>query len=102
MANLVQIRSVRRAFCQIIYCTLIAVFVFGSAAAKDASPSKIDRAKINDAINRAADFLKQAQANDGSFSAASGPGITAIVGAALLRSGRTPQDPVVAKALKYL
>lgn len=73
------------------------------ASAVESTPStKVDTAKLNDSINRAADFLKQAQANDGSFSASSGPGVTAIVGAALLRSGRTPQDPVVAKALKYL
>src|SRR5437879_347122 len=73
-----------------------------SNAAENAPAAKVDRAKVNAAINKAADFLKQAQANDGSWSASSGPGITSIVGAALLRSGRTPQDPVVAKALKYL
>jgi squalene-hopene/tetraprenyl-beta-curcumene cyclase len=73
-----------------------------AATAKDAPSSKVDRAKVAEAINKAADFLKHAQANDGSFSSASGPGITAIVGSALIRSGRTPQDPVVANALHYL
>jgi squalene-hopene/tetraprenyl-beta-curcumene cyclase len=72
-----------------------------AASAKD-SPSKVDHAKVTEAVNKAADFLKKSQANDGSFSAATGPGITAIVGTALMRCGRTPQDPVVAKALKYL
>ncbi len=67
-----------------------------------APPIAPDHAKIEQAVNRAANFLKQAQATDGSFSAASGPGITAIVAAGLLRSGRTPNDPVVSKALKFL
>jgi squalene-hopene/tetraprenyl-beta-curcumene cyclase len=67
-----------------------------------AAETKVDAAKVEQAINRAADFLKQAQADDGSFSAASGPGVTAIVAAGLLRAGRTANDPVVTKALKYL
>jgi squalene-hopene/tetraprenyl-beta-curcumene cyclase len=72
------------------------------ASAADAPAAKVDPAKIDQAINRAADFLKQAQANDGSFSSASGPGVTAIVTAGLLRAGRSVNDPVVVKALKYL
>ncbi len=59
-------------------------------------------AAISEAINRGADFLKQAQAEDGSFSAASGTGVTSIVASSLLRAGRTVNDPVVARALKYL
>src|SRR5689334_13617973 len=82
--------------------TLVSTIAVGPAAAKDTGPSKVDRAKVTEAVNKAADFLKQQQANDGSFSSASGPGITAIVGSALMRSGRTPQDPVVANALHYL
>src|SRR4051794_417521 len=89
-----------------LLCTLAAValvvVVGDPTGAKEASSAKVNHAKVTDAINKAADFLKKSQANDGSFSAASGPGITAIVGAALLQCGRTPQDPVVAKALKYL
>ena len=47
-------------------------------------------------------FSQQAQADDGSFSSQAGPGVTAIVATALLRHGRTPDDPLVAKSLKYL
>ncbi len=83
---------------------LIAFFAaYGLAPAADQpQPPQPDPANIAQAVNRAADFLKQAQADDGSFSAASGTGVTAIVTAALLRSGRTANDPVVARALKYL
>jgi squalene-hopene/tetraprenyl-beta-curcumene cyclase len=48
-------------------------------------------------------FFKAQQAVDGSFSAKStGPGITAVVVAALLRNGRSPKEPVIARALEYL
>jgi squalene-hopene/tetraprenyl-beta-curcumene cyclase len=42
------------------------------------------------------------QAEDGSFSGESGPGITSIVTVALLRNGVTAEDPAVVKALNYL
>src|SRR5262245_32740122 len=101
MTNMFSSHSLRSALC--LFGT-IAMFVAVAvpAVAKDSPKSKVDHAKVSEAVNKAADFLKKSQANDGSFSAASGPGITAIVGAALMRSGRTPQDPVVAKTLKYL
>lgn len=102
MTNLFRFRSSRSAICLLASVTVIAVVGGDSSYAKDAPTSKVDHAKVTAAVNKAADFLKKSQANDGSFSAASGPGVTAIVGAALMRSGRTPQDPVVAKALKYL
>jgi squalene-hopene/tetraprenyl-beta-curcumene cyclase len=59
-------------------------------------------ATLNEAVERAVGYFGQAQADDGSWSASSGPGITAIVATSLMRSGRTAQDPVVARALAYL
>jgi squalene-hopene/tetraprenyl-beta-curcumene cyclase len=81
------------AFC---FCVVAAARV----TAQEAQPA--DPAKLDAAISKAIGFLEQSQADDGSYSAASGPGITAIVGSALLRSGRTVNDPVVSRALKYL
>jgi squalene-hopene/tetraprenyl-beta-curcumene cyclase len=53
--------------------------------------------------DKAVAFLKKHQARDGSFSARfAGPGITALVVAALLRNGYGPSDPTVARALTYL
>jgi squalene-hopene/tetraprenyl-beta-curcumene cyclase len=69
--------------------------------AKDAAAS-VDTAKLTQSVNRAVAYFQQAQADDGSWSAASGPGVTAIVTASLLRSGRSPDEPMVARALKYL
>src|SRR5712692_6178039 len=54
-------------------------------------------------LDNATDFLKASQQKDGGFSPKiAGPGITAIAVAALLRNGVSPQEPVVAKGLKYL
>src|SRR6187401_2425303 len=53
-------------------------------------------------VSKAIQFLSSSQADDGSYSAANGPGITALVTTGLLRHGRAPQDPLVAKSLKYL
>jgi Squalene-hopene cyclase C-terminal domain len=61
--------------------------------AKDAQPL----------VDKALAFLKTQQAADGSFSSKrAGPGITAVVVAALLRNGQSPKEPTIERALKYL
>src|SRR6185312_4192434 len=97
----------RKAYRSHMVSGLVASFLFvgagaASLAATDDKSRELDPAKVNQAVNHAVNFLQQAQANDGSFSAASGPGITAIVTTALVRNGRTAQDPLVARSLKYL
>jgi squalene-hopene/tetraprenyl-beta-curcumene cyclase len=83
-----------------ITCAIVSALLAGGDVGEvHAAP---DAAKIKQAVDRAADFLKKSQADDGSFSPKAGTGVTSIVAAALLRSGRTPEDPVVAKALKFL
>jgi squalene-hopene/tetraprenyl-beta-curcumene cyclase len=55
------------------------------------------------AVDRAIRFLQtKAQEPDGSFASYAGPGVTAVVTAGLLRSNLAPDDPMVAKSLKYL
>lgn len=52
---------------------------------------------------RAVDFLKGRQGEDGGWSTAKEPGITALVVTSLLRSGRvSPNEPLVKKAFAYL
>jgi squalene-hopene/tetraprenyl-beta-curcumene cyclase len=53
-------------------------------------------------VDRAIQFLRSKQAPDGSFARTSGPGVTAVTTTGLMRVGLTPNDPMVAKALKYL
>ena len=80
---------------------LVSAGSIGGAEAP-ASPA-IDAAAYARAVDRAIDYLQnKAQAPDGSYSAQAGPGVTAIVTTALLRHGRTTNDPAVAKGLKYL
>jgi squalene-hopene/tetraprenyl-beta-curcumene cyclase len=71
-------------------------------AAEDAQAAAADGATLEQTASRAADYLRQAQADDGSFSARSGPAITAIVAAGLLRNGLSADDPMIAKALQYV
>ncbi len=61
-----------------------------------------DPKEVQAVIDKGVAFLKQAQRPDGSFSPRFGPGVTALAAAALLQSGLSPDDPVVAKALKSL
>lgn len=57
----------------------------------------------NDSVDKAIRFLRTSQAEDGSWSAKSSPGITGIVITGLLRTGKvTPDDPMVDKGLKYI
>jgi squalene-hopene/tetraprenyl-beta-curcumene cyclase len=54
-------------------------------------------------LNKALAFLKTQQEPSGAFSPKrAGPGITALVAAGLLRAGRSPDEPVVARCLAYL
>ncbi|MCA9190775.1 MAG: hypothetical protein KDB03_03395 [Planctomycetales bacterium] len=60
------------------------------------------RAQYQSTVNRCVDFLRQQQANDGSFSKAAGIGPTGIVASGLLSVGVPATDPVITKALTYL
>src|SRR5690242_19116879 len=91
------------------FCRWIAAFVGctvaiasflppASRGADEATAKKYERM-----VDKAIEFLAtKGQADDGSFNAAAGPAVTALVTTAILRHGRSPEDPVVAKALKYV
>jgi hypothetical protein len=71
-----------------------------SASDQAADPTAKDAQPL---VDKALAFLKTQQAADGSFSAKrAGPGITAVVVAALLRNGLSPKEPAIERALKYL
>ncbi len=61
--------------------------------------SRQDEQTASKAVNYLA---SNGQAEDGSYSAQAGPAVTALVTTAILRHGRSPDDPLVAKSLKYL
>lgn len=76
---------------------LLGSLLAGRATAQD------DRAIYEQTIHRAINYLvTKGQAEDGSFSAFAGPGVTALVATALIEHGLSPDEPHVAKALAYL
>ena len=75
------------------------------AAAADKLKTKdtVDAKAYQKMVDRAVGFLKtKGQAQDGSYTSFAGPGITALVTSGLMRNGRSVDDPLVAKSLKYL
>ncbi len=96
-----------RSLTSLLYSLAVAAILCGSfpgaARAADAKTATVDAKAYEQAVAKGIEFLRtKGQAEDGSFSAAAGPAVTALVTTAVLHSGRTAQDPLVAKALKYL
>lgn len=87
----------------IAVCGLFVAFLYTPVANADEPAKKGDAKTYEQVVAKAIDYLStKGQAADGSFNAAAGPGVTGLVTAAILSQGRTPEDPVVAKGLKYL
>jgi len=89
----------------------IYTFVFASAviftsilsAADPANTDSLDQKKHEKTVAKAIAYLKiKGQSADGSYSSYAGTGVTSLVTTALLRHGRTPRDPQVARSLDYL
>ncbi len=79
---------------------LPAAAAFAADGPKRVGPDPAAYAKT---VSKGVNFLvSRGQAEDGSFSSFAGTGPTSLAITALLRSGRTPNDPAVAKGLKYL
>ncbi len=86
----------------LVALTLLAATV-ASAADVPKPTTEPDAQAFSRAVDRAIRFLQtKGQALDGSYSAQAGPGVTALVTTAIMRHGRTPRDPLVARSLKYL
>ncbi len=84
---------------QMLAMAATALVLVAPAARADQTQQQAYQKSVAQAIR----FLEtKAQADDGSYSSYAGPGVTAIVTAAILRHGRSPDDPAVAKSLKYL
>lgn len=81
--------------------SMLCLFSASAVRADDAGETS-DRTRQR-AASKAIDFLRQkGQAEDGSFSRQAGPAVSSLVTTALLRSGLSVKDPMVAKALKYI
>ncbi len=70
----------------------------GANVGRAAEPADDVGAMASKALN----YLATQQGADGSFSPQAGPAVTALVLYAALQNGRTPEDPMIAKGMKYL
>jgi hypothetical protein len=62
-----------------------------------------DAKEVHGVLVKAVEFLKSQQSDDGSFSAKrTGPGVSALIVAGLVRNGYSVKDPLVAKTLTYI
>jgi squalene-hopene/tetraprenyl-beta-curcumene cyclase len=87
----------------ILVMTIQPAFCQPAVEEKTGKPADELRQTYRRTVDRAVDYLRaKGRAEDGSYSAEAGPGVTAIATTALLRSGRSPDDPLVAKSLEYL
>jgi len=97
---------VRRLLALLVACVSVLVglaSVPAVAAAANGSIPRVGLTAYQEAVDRAVAFLRsKGQAPDGSFAGQNGPGPTAVVATALLRQRVGVDDPLVAKALKYL
>jgi len=85
---------------------LIAALTFAAVAtpAPAADPKlRPDATELEAVLDKAYAAVQAKQNADGSFAPKlGGPGVTALMAAALLKAGKSPDDPVVAKCLAYL
>jgi len=72
------------------------------AAEKATTTVGPNRLLLKRSRQRAINFLRNTQADDGSWTAPQATGITALVVTSVLRSGVSVNDPMVAKGLKHL
>ena len=84
----------------VVVSLLLSQAVFFSGTVN--STAAADEPQLAEVLGRGIAFLEANQAEDGSFSSHAGTGVTSLVTTALLRNGRTPSDPTIAKALAYL
>ena len=82
---------------------LLAVTLAVAAPTAAQPKSGPDPKDVQAVVDKAYDFLKAHQKPDGSFEPSrGGPGTPALIAAALIRLGKSADDPVIAKALGFL
>jgi len=93
---------------QKVTCTLMVFLVasanqFVQAELEPGAPAAgPDKKQLEASRQKAINFLKTAQADDGSWTSPMAPGISALVTTALLKSGVSADDPVIKQAFKHL
>src|SRR5438874_11145842 len=84
---------------------IIAGAALGLSSGRTDEPKRVgpDTEKWDALVDKAINYLKTTQAEDGSWGAKQPMGITGVVLTGVLRTGRVkPEDPMAAKALSYI
>src|SRR5262245_34467028 len=84
---------------------VVPVLVLGSLAALSMAQANcfaddkgtIDGAKVATSRRDAVDFLRTTQADDGSWTSPTAPGVSGLITTAILHAGVSPADPMVDK-----
>jgi len=80
-----------------------AIFTLALTIAAPTLAAESRNAKIDKVVEQAVEYLgTEAQADDGSYAAYAGPGVTAVVTTGILRHGYSADEPVVAKGLDHI
>lgn len=81
----------------------VALILVPAAMTRADEPAGVDARQYEQMVSQAIEYLRtKGQSDDGSYSATAGTGVTSLVTTAMLRHGRSADDPLVAKSLKYL
>src|SRR5260370_301152 len=97
--------SMRTARWLVMSGSILAGLALSLSIGDGAEPKQLgpDPKKWEGLVDKAIDYLKTSQAEDGSWSGKRSPGVTGIVLTGILRTGRVKvEDPVAAKALSYI
>ena len=82
---------------------LLVASILVSSPSRAGQPGEPSAKGMQKVVEKATAFLKSSQNANGSFSPKlAGPGITALVVAGLIRSGASPDDPMIEKSLKFM
>src|SRR4051794_15753734 len=84
------------------FAALLAVLGVAALAVPTPAADTADEKDAKAVVDKAYGFLKSRQTKDGGFAKGFGPGVPAIIAAALIRNGYSTDDPVVKGALGYL
>lgn len=88
---------------QLYVFVIVAFLLFRAGPARAGEDIGPDPKEVKAVVDKAVAFLKTRQQEDGSFAPRlAGPGVSAVVAAALLRHGTSPSDPLLARTLAYL
>ena len=87
---------------QVTIGILVTTLAWVGAVSPRLQADQQERSSIADMQEKALRFLDARQRDDGSWTRADAIGFTGLITTAMLRSGRSPDDPTVASALKHL